>query len=158
MIYECERRLQIEAPAEAVWDWMSDLRRLLGLNRFHVGVDGTRPVTEVGQCVPIRHNVFGLYRRVRVARIRAYRRYHVAWGELQEHGKDWFPHSQSFTILPVDSRRCTVVNRLRGKFLLPAARYWLLPFYRRLAPRILDEENRSIAAHVSETPLARKSP
>ena len=34
MIYECERRLQIQAPAEAVWDWMSDVRRLLCLNRF----------------------------------------------------------------------------------------------------------------------------
>ena len=148
MIYECERRLQIEAPAEAVWDWMSDLRCLLRLNRFHVYVDCAEPVTEVGQCVPIRHNVYGLYRRLRVARIRVYRRYHVAWGELQEDGKDWFPHSQSFTVLPIDAHRCTVVNRLCGKFLLPGVRYWLLPFYRRFAPRILDQENLSIAAHV----------
>ena len=155
MIYECERRLPIEAPAEAVWDWMSDLRPLLSLNPFHAHVDSPQPVNEAGQRVPIRHNVFGVYRRVRIARISAYRRFHVAWGELQECGRDWFPHSQSFTIVPVDAQRCTIVNRLRGKFSLPGARYWLLPFYHRLACRILDQENRKIAACVSTTPLVR---
>ena len=156
MIYVCERRLQIEAPAEAVWDWMSDLRRLLSLNPFHVQVDSAQPVNKAGQRVPVRHNVFGLYRRVRIARIRVYRPFHVAWGELQEHGRDWFPHSQSFTVLPVGAHRCTIVNRLRGKFPLPGARYWLLPFYHRLACRILDQENMKLAAHVSTTPLVRK--
>ena len=156
MVYECERQLQIEAPAEVVWDWMSDVRRILSLNPFHVCVDSALPVNQAGQRVPVRHNVFGLYRRVRIARIRVYRPFHVAWGELQEHGRDRFPHSQSFTVLPVDAQRCRIVNRLRGKFDLPGARYWVLPFYHHLACRILDQENRKLAAHVSTTSLVRK--
>lgn len=156
MVYQCERRLQIEAPAEAVWDWMADVRRLLSLNPFHVHVDSAWPINKAGQRVPVRLNVFGLYRRVRIARTRVYRPFHVAWGELQERGRDWFPHSQSFTVLPVDGQRCTIVNRLRGKFALPGARYWLLPFYHRLACRILDQENLKLATHVSTTTLVRE--
>ena len=82
--------------------------------------DYPHPVMRAGLDVPIRHNIFGLYRQVRIAHIRAYRPYFVAWGELQMHGLDRFPHSQSFTVVPIDAKRCLVVNRLRGKFVIPA--------------------------------------
>jgi hypothetical protein len=149
MIYECERRLQIDAAAETVWQWMADARRLLRLNIFHAAVEYAEPVRQAGLEVPIRHNILWLYRRTRIARIRAYRPYFVAWGELQEHGVDRFPHSQSFTVVPVDAQGCMVVNRLRGKFVIPGVRYWFLPFYQLLAPRLLDYENRRIAAAIA---------
>jgi hypothetical protein len=149
MVYECERRLYINASADTVWHWMADVRRLLCLNIFHTAVDYPEPVTQAGLRVPIQHNVCWLYRQTRMAHIRTYRRYCVAWGERQEHGVDRFPHSQSFTVVPLDARSCVIVNRLRGTFRLPGARYWFLPFYRRLAPRILDHENRQIAVAVT---------
>jgi hypothetical protein len=149
MIYECERSIHIAASAETVWQWMADVRRLLHLNRFHAAVDYSIPVMQAGVRVPIQHNVCGIYRRTRIAHIRVYRPYVVAWGELQAKGFDPFPHSQAFTIVALDAQHCLVRNRLRGKCTLPGARYWLLPFYRRLAPRLLDEENRRIAAAVT---------
>ena len=148
IVYECERFLQINASADTVWDWMADARRLLSLNIFHVAVTYPEPVMQAGLCIPIMHHIWGLYRQTRIARIRAYRKYFVAWGELQEYGLDRFPHSQSFTVVPLDEQTCLVVNRLRGQFRIPGARYWFLPLYRQLAPRILDYENRRIAAAV----------
>jgi hypothetical protein len=152
MVYECERRLQIHASADTVWGWMTDVRRLLQLNIFHVAVESAAPVMQAGVRVPIRHNVCGLYRRTRVAHIRVYRKYFVAWGELQEGGTDRFPHSQSFTVVPIEAQSCLVINRLRGTFRLPGARYWFLPFYGWLAPRLLDYENQRIAAAVATMP------
>jgi hypothetical protein len=146
VVYTCERRLQINASADTVWRWMADVRHLLGLNIFHTAVEYPEPVMQAGLQVPIRHNICGLYRQTRLARIRAYRKYFVAWGELQEHGTDRFPHSQSFTVVPLEAQSCLVINRLRGQFRIPGARYWFLPLYRQLAPRILDYENRRIAA------------
>ena len=148
IVYECERCLQINASADTVWSWMADARRLLSLNIFHVAIPYPEAVTRAGLCIPIMHHVWGLYRQTRIARIRAYRKYFVAWGEFQEHGLDRFPHSQSFTVVPLDEQSCLVVNRLRGQFRIPGARYWFLPLYRQLAPRILDYENRRIAAAV----------
>jgi hypothetical protein len=149
IVYECERCLQINASADTVWDWMADARRLLSLNIFHVAVMYPEPVMQAELCIPIMHHIWGLYRQMRIARIRAYRKYFVAWGELQEHGLDRFPHSQSFTVVPLDAQTCLVVNRLRGQFHIPGARYWFLPLYRQLAPRILDYENRRIAKAIT---------
>jgi hypothetical protein len=134
---------------------MADVRRLLRLNIFHTGVEYPEPVIQAGLQVPIRHNIFGLYRRTRIARIRAYRKYFVAWGEFQEYGTDWFPHSQSFTVVPLDAQSCLVINRLRGQFRIPGARYWFLPLYKQLAPRILDCENRRIAAAVTAIVISK---
>ena len=153
VVYECERRMRINASADTVWSWMADVRRLLELNIFHAAIEYPEPVLRAGLQVPIRHNICGLYRQTRLARIRAYRKYFVAWGELQEHGIDRFPHSQSFTVVPLDAQSCLVINRLRGQFRIPGARYWFLPLYRQLAPRILDYENRRIAAAVAALPL-----
>jgi hypothetical protein len=149
IVYACERYLRLNASADTVWGWMADVRRLLSLNIFHVAVAYSEPVMQVGLRVPVLHHIWGLYRQTRIARIRAYRKYFVAWGELQEHGIDRFPHSQSFTLVPLDAQSCLLVNRLRGQFHIPGARYWFLPLYRQLAPRILDCENKRIAAAVA---------
>jgi hypothetical protein len=149
IVYACERCLRINASADTVWGWMADVRRLLSLNIFHTAVAYPEPVMQAGLCVPIPHHIWGLYRQTRIARIRAYRQYFVAWGELQERGIDRFPHSQSFTVVPLDAQSCLIVNRLRGQFRIPGARYWFVPLYRQLAPRILDYENRRIAAAVA---------
>src|SRR5215510_6562638 len=149
IVYACERCLRLNASADTVWGWMADVRRLLSLNIFHVAVAYSEPVMQVGLRVPVLHHIWGLYRQTRIARIRAYRKYFVAWGELQEHGIDRFPHSQSFRVVPLDAQSCLLVNRLRGQFRIPGARYWFLPLYRQLAPRILDDENRRIAAAVA---------
>lgn len=122
---------------------------LLRLNIFHAAVEYPEPVMQAGLQVPIRHNIFGLYRQTRLAHIRAYRKYFVAWGELQEHGIDRFPHSQSFTVVPLEAQSCLVLNCLRGQFYIPGARYWFLPLYGQLAPRLLDYENKRIAAAVT---------
>ena len=156
IIYECERCLEINASADTVWNWMADARRLLSLNIFHVAVTYPEPVMRAGLCVPIMHHIWGLYRQIRIARIRVHRKYFVAWGELQEHGLDRFPHSQSFTVVPLDTQTCLVVNRLRGQFRIPGAQYWFLPLYRQLAPRILDYENRRIAAAVMAQDSTRR--
>ena len=54
---------------------MADVRRLLSLNMFHASVTYPEPVMQAGIEVPVRHNIFGLYRRTRIARIRAYEKY-----------------------------------------------------------------------------------
>lgn len=149
MVYACERSRRMDASADVVWQWMSDVRRLLRLNVFHVAVDYPAPVRQAGIRVPIVHSIGGLYRQVRVAYIRAYRPYFVAWGELRPYGRDRFPHSQSFTVVPVDAGHCLVQNHLRGTWDLPGAGFWFLPLYGRLAPRLLDLENRRIAAAVA---------
>ena len=149
MRYECERQLRIQVPADTVWDWMADVRRLLALNIFHAAVEYPVPAQRAGLQIPVRHNIFGLYCPVRIAYIRVYRKYCVAWGELQAQGKDRFPHSQSFTVVPMAAHCCLVINRLRGMLYIPGGRYWFLPVYRCLAPRILDHENRQIAAAVT---------
>ncbi len=149
MRYECERRRRIDASADVVWHWMSDVRRLLCLNLFHAEVEAPVPVEQAGAVIPIRHNIAWLYREVRLTRIHTYRKYEVGWGELQASGTDRCPHSQFFTIIPVDTHHCIVVNRLRGKFIIPGARYWFMPVYRWIAPQIMDHENRQIAAAVA---------
>src|SRR5439155_18465014 len=109
IVYGCERCLRIHASADTVWGWMGDARRLLSLNIFHTAVAYPEPMMQAGLRVPIPHHIWGLYRQTRIARIRAYRKYFVAWGELQEHGLDRFPHSQSFTVVPLDEESCLVV-------------------------------------------------
>jgi len=69
--------------------------------------------------------------------------------ELGWHQKEFqMGFSFVFIVVPLDEQTCLVVNRLRGQFCIPGARYWFLPLYRQLAPRILDYENRRIAAAI----------
>ena len=145
MVYECERQREVRAPAQQVWDWLTVPHNVFGLNYFHHDMNGSHDQLHKGSVIPIQHRFFGLYQQRRFARIRAYRQYFLAWGEFAEAGVDRFPHSQSFTVIPIDHQRCRVVNRLRGKFVFPAAPYWLHPVYRFIGPWILDAENAKIA-------------
>src|SRR2546422_2606441 len=115
IVYECERCLQINASADTVWDWMADARRLLSLNIFHVAVSYPEPAMQAGLCIPIMHHIWGLYRQTRIARIRAYRKYFVAWGELQGPGLVRFPHRQSFTAVPLAAQPPLLVNPPRWR-------------------------------------------
>ena len=146
MIYECERQRHITAPAHHVWVWLSVPQHVFDLNVFHRSARFPDTVLRKGSTIFIQHRFLGVYHQERFARIRALRPYFVAWGEFAARGTDRFPHSQSLTVVPIDERRCRVVNRLRGKFLLPAARYWLRPAYRFIGAWILDAENAKIAA------------
>src|SRR5262245_3051053 len=48
VVYECERRLRINASADTVWCWMADVRHLLRLNIFHAAVEYPEPVMQAG--------------------------------------------------------------------------------------------------------------
>lgn len=145
MIYECERQRVLQASIDHVWEWLQEPQHLFAVNLFHRRIHGRGERLRVGSRVVIEHSFGGLVRQRRVARIRAYRRYHIAWGELAETGSDWFPHSQSLTLRPLTATSCILSNRLRGQFRLPGADYWLLPLYRWVGPWIVAAENRTIA-------------
>lgn len=144
MVYECERRRKITAPAERVWEWLTVPQHLFGLNVFHRRVQFSKTGLQKGSTFSIQHRFFGVYEQTRLAHVRALRPYFVAWGEFATQEKDHFPHGQSLTVIPVDAQQCRIVNRLRGKFLLPGAPYWLHPLYHFIGPWILDNENAKI--------------
>jgi hypothetical protein len=151
MPYTHEQLLKIDKPADVVWEWMSDARRLLEVNMFHESVDWPEPITEAGARVPVPHNFFGMYRQKRGAYIREYRKYRIAFGEFKmpdEKGHDPFPHSQSFTIVPVDDESCIVINRIRGTYVFPGAKYVGERLFRRYMPTILHDDNCVIAIAV----------
>jgi hypothetical protein len=141
----------IPKPADEVWDWMSDLRRLLMVNVFHEAVELDYLVTEPGPRIPVPHNFFGVYRQKRVVHIRDYRKYFVGFGETksrEEPGIDPFPHYQSFEVVPLQDGTCLVVNYLRGVYQFPGAKHVGERLFRRYMPVILGEDNANIAVGV----------
>jgi hypothetical protein len=149
--YTHEQLLLVHKPADEVWEWMSDARRLLKVNMFHESVEWPEPITSAGITVPVPHSFFGLYRQKRAASIHAYRKYHIGFGEYkmaEEHGPDPFPHSQSFTIVPVADTSCIILNRIRGTYVFPGAKYFGERLFRRYMPVILDDDNHVLAAAV----------
>jgi hypothetical protein len=160
---ECERILKLNVPADTVWEWMSDVRNLMQVNMFHESVEATEPVTSAGAVVVVPHNFFGVYQQRRQWHIKDYRKYFVSAGEHKcpdEPGKDPFPHSQSFRIVPVDDSSCIIVNQLRGKYIFPGADLVGERLFRRYMPVILDDDNQVIgvavgaldAAHIAKPP------
>lgn len=150
MIYECERQRRIGAPAQRVWEWLTVPQHVFSLNVFHVAAEFPEAGLQKGSTIFIQHRFFGVYDQKRFARIRALRPYFIAWGEFAAQERDHFPHSQSLTVIPIDEKQCQLVNRLRGKFMLPGAPYWLHPVYRFVGPWILDNENAQIAMACGE--------
>ena len=146
MVYECERQRQIAAPAQCVWEWLTVPQHVFGLNVFHLMAQFPETGLQKGSTIFIQHRFLGVYTQTRFARIRALRPYFIAWGEFAAEEKDRFPHSQSLSVIPIDAQQCRIVNRLRGKFMLPGAPYWLHPIYWFVGPWILDDENARIAA------------
>lgn len=144
------RSRELRADADHVWAWMLDASRLdvFRVNVFHADArlaDAAPAELAVGSRVRIDHR-FLFARELREARITRLEPFALAWTETKPEGDDWFPHSQRFVLTPRGPDRCLLENTLHGAFRLRGARWWLTPWYRHVLPRILDAENRAIAA------------
>ena len=147
----CERLLRVDAPADTVWAWMSDAQNLFAVNMLHGEVVSDESELVAGKTYVIDHNFLGLYDQRREAKVREVREYFVSFGEFKlpsEPGKDPFPHTQSFRVVPVDDESCILVNHISGRYMFPMAKF--LGFgdflFNRYMPFILDDDNKVIAA------------
>jgi hypothetical protein len=144
----CERMLRVDAPADVVWDWMSDPRNLFGVNMMHAEVLTDETELRPGLVVTIDHDFFGFYRQRRQARVTAVERYFVAFGEQKgsdEPGRDPFPHTQSFRVVPLDVGSCILVNSIVGRYTFPGSGVLGGPLFRRYMPALLDDDNQVLA-------------
>lgn len=144
----CERLLRVEAPADAVWEWMSKPRNLFSVNMLHAEVLTDEEELRPGEVYTIDHDFFGFYQQRRQARVREVRPNFVAFGEFkapEEPGRDPFPHNQSFRLVPVDDGSCIVVNHIHGRYVFPGADLVGELLFRRYMPAILDDDNQMIA-------------
>lgn len=151
MAYQLDVVTHIKAPADTVWEWMSDVRNLLSVNMFHEDVIADEPVTEAGARVPVPHSMFGVIRQRRICHIRDYEKYFIGFGETKakdEPGTDPFPHYQSFEVVPRRDGTCLVINTLRGLYQFPGAQYFGERIFRRWSPAILEDDNANIAIAV----------
>lgn len=149
---ESDRSIELEFPAQRVWDWILDTSSLglFQVNLFHARAQTDASRLEVGSRVDIWHRL-GLRKELRVARIARLEPYEISWSEVKAEGSDGFPHYQSFRLEPLGQARCRLHNHLRGTLHLFAARLWLLWWYRPFLPRILDLENRAIERALRST-------
>jgi hypothetical protein len=147
----CERMLRVEAPAEVVWEWMSDPRNLFSVNLFHAEVATDETELRAGAVIPIEHDFFGAVQQKREAKILDVRPYFVHFGEYKvpgsPGGRDPFPHNQSFQVVPIDDTSSILVNRISGRYIFPGST--VLGFgeylFRRYIPVILDDDNQLVA-------------
>jgi len=113
-------------------------------NVFHWSAACNADTLEVGTEILIDHAL--LWRReARIARITELEPFTIAWTEIKATGEDWFPHFQRFEVTAIADDRCRVHNTLKGRFRLPGARWWLVPWYRHVLPLVLHAENRRLA-------------
>lgn len=143
----CERRLRLDVPADVAWDWMKKPENLFSVNIFHAEVTFDEAEVRAGSVVHIPHDFFGAFKQDRQSRVRDFRKYFVAFGEHKSPeapGRDPFPHSQSFEVIPIDDHSCEIVNRLTGRYMFPGAKYVGEWFFRRYMPAILDDDNQVI--------------
>jgi len=144
MAMEHTQLLLVNRSADEVWEWMKDARNVIGMNIFHERVEWDEPITRAGVRVPVPHNFFGLHRERRGVTVRAYRRYHVGFGEYklkEEKGIDVFPHSQELTVVPVDDKRSILVNHIRGVYVFPVPKFFREYLFRKYIPKILHDDN-----------------
>ena len=144
----CERMMRVDAPADVVWDWMSEPRNLFSVNMLHAEVDTDETELRAGAVITIDHDFFGFYQQRRQAKIREVRPYFVAFGEYKSPevpGRDPFPHNQSFRVVPVDESSCIVVNSITGRYVFPGAGLVGERLFRRYMPVILDDDNQVVA-------------
>jgi len=144
----CERRLELGVSADVAWEWMCDPQNIFSTNIFHAEVEWEGGELERGSVVPIFHDMFGVYKVRRQAKVREFRKYFIAWGEHNvpgEPGKDSFPHTQSFEVVPLGDDRCEIVNTISGRYVFPGSKLIGEAIFRRYMPHILDDDNRVLA-------------
>jgi ligand-binding SRPBCC domain-containing protein len=144
----CERMMRVDAPADVVWDWMSEPHNLFSVNMLHAEVDTEETELRAGAVITIDHDFFGFYQQRRQAKIREVRPHFVAFGEYKAPevpGRDPFPHNQSFQVVPVDEASCIVVNRISGRYVFPGSGLLGERLFRRYMPALLDDDNQVVA-------------
>lgn len=144
----CERMMRVDAPADVVWEWMTDPRNLFSVNMLHSEVDTDETELRAGAVITIDHDFFGFYQQRRQAKIREVRPYFVAFGEYKAAdvaGRDPFPHNQSFQVLPVDEGSCILLNSITGRYVFPGANLMGERLFRRYMPTLLDDDNQVVA-------------
>lgn len=144
----CERMLRVDAPADVVWEWISDPRNLFSVNMLHAEVVTDETELRPGAVVTIDHDFFGFYQQRRQAKIREVRPYFVGFGEYKAPevaGRDPFPHHQSFQVVPVDEGSCILVNSISGRYVFPGAGLLGERLFRRYMPTLLDDDNQMVA-------------
>jgi hypothetical protein len=145
----CERMLRLDAPAGVVWAWMSDPGNLLGLDLLHAAVSASDTELRPGALITIDYEILGLYRGRHQARIRDMQQpYYVAFSVDRSpggDGRDPFPHSQSFRVVPLDECSCIVVNCVAGHLVFPGSAILGERLFQRYLPAALDDQNRLVA-------------
>jgi ligand-binding SRPBCC domain-containing protein len=144
----CERMLRIDAPADVVWEWMSDPRNLFRVNMLHAAVDTEETELRPGAVITIDHDFFGFYQQRRQARIITVEPYAVSFGEHKAPevpGRDPFPHTQSFRVVRVDEGSCILVNSIAGRYVFPGSGVLGDFLFRRYMPALLDDDNQVVA-------------
>ena len=154
----CERMLRVDAPADVVWEWISDPRNLFSVNMLHAEVVTDETELRPGAVVTIDHDCFGFYQQRRQAKIREVRPYFVGFGEYKAPevaGRDPFPHHQSFQVVPVDDSSCILVNSISGRYVFPGAGLLGERLFHRYMPTLLDDDNQVVAVGCGAMPPAR---
>jgi hypothetical protein len=154
--FYCERELAIDKPADEVWDWLSDIRNAMTLNQFHEFVEADPSDARTGVTVPLHHDFCG-FKHVRLARISAWGDLTVGWGERMEDTsvEDPFPHGESWKVIPVDKKRCTIRNSIRGAYTGPVGRVIGPHVWPAMFPQILDRDLQELAFSVGAIPEKR---
>jgi hypothetical protein len=146
---ECIRTMRLNVAADQVWDWLKIPQNAFACNIFHAEVHYDGDSVNKGDSVRVLHDFFGVHQEMRQSRVTEARKYKVAWGEYlapELETTDSFPHTQSYEVVPIDDHSCEIVNKIKGKYEFPGAKYVGERLFRRYMPHILDDDNRVIAA------------
>lgn len=121
MIHVIEK-IELNVPIDKVWEWLSDLERLVTVNEFHMSMRfETEERRGVGTRMLVNHR-FGygpiFPRLTRVTHWEAPRR--IGWVEIDPaRPKVSFPHSQQFRLEPLKDNTTLLTNELRGSLNSP---------------------------------------
>ena len=149
-VLECKRELIVDAPADQVWEWLSNLRHAMTANQFHMSIDCDDAVAKsprAGLEVPILHNIMN-HKAYRIARVTKFEDYSISWGERLPDGagyEDAFPHSEGWHVEALGPNRCRIQNHLRGRFMFPAGQIIGKHVWDTVIPPILDNDLQDVA-------------
>ena len=110
-----------DKSADAVWQWISNVRNIMTANQFHVAAecseaDARNP--RGGLEVPIEHGILSR-KNYRMARIAKFEDYAISSGErlLSQDREDPFPHSERWRVEAIGPNRCSIQNHARFRFM-----------------------------------------